>query len=607
MPLTRADGFPTHHLRVVAMWRDMMLGEPEGTDLIHLSGDEWKAHVIHAEELLGRLEPGRRVLPSTHVVHGMVSSEVDGELSSRKGTAQLVDALLDELAARPEVKALAREDVPLLGADDLVAMAVLGFCLDKPVHKGLAMPPVDGFLDPEHNTGWRLALAWAKAWDPANDGPADPAPEDSDYRHIVLQAQLHRRNLAVALEGLDLLKYVRYVGHLSEWYLAGDHAPRVGRVMRAILVSGLGRARARARRLRRGARGSAAARRHATLTDDHDRRHAFPATRTSSTRSTPTAPPSCASPAALGSYDTTAEDAAAMVELLGLQPGTTIVDAGCGFGRFCAALQDLGMETTGIDISPAALAEAEKRSPGPRYVLADLTQPLPADLGPFDVLVNVYSSYGYGATEAEDLAMLRVFHGLLKPGGWIVMQLSDLERSRFRLRTDEGVVVRETNGVIETLDVDFSTGRLHVRYELGDDVVHSRIRMYERADLDARCSPRSASSTSSGYGDFSGGAEAARGPARAGGESVSGERRHRRRRRRLLDGRETRAALPGRRARRRARAVEPERVAVLHRPPADARTSSRTWSTKATWRRPRRPSRGTTRRSSSSAPSRACC
>jgi SAM-dependent methyltransferase len=206
---------------------------------------------------------------------------------------------------------------------------------------------------------------------------------------------------------------------------------------------------------------------------------------------------------ALGGYDTTAEDAAEMVELLGLAPGTTIVDAGCGFGRYCAALQALGMETTGIDISPAAIAEAQRRCPGPRYLVLDLTQPLPADLGPFDVLVNVYSSYGYGATEAEDLAMLRVFHGLLKPGGWIVMQLSDLERSRFRLRTDEGVVVRETNGVIETLDVDFSTGRLHVRYELGDDVVHSRIRMYERADLEAMLAEVGFTDIR-GYGDFTG-------------------------------------------------------------------------------------------------------
>jgi arginyl-tRNA synthetase len=239
MPLTRADGFPTHHLRVVAMWRDMMIDE-EGADLIHLSGDEWAAHVQHVEELLGRLEPELPVLPSRHILHGMVSSEVDGELSSSKGTAKLIDELLDELIVRPEVTAVARDGEPLVGAEDLVAIAVLGFCLDKPPVKGLILPPSDQLVDPEANSAWRIALAWAKAWEARNDGAADPAPGDSDYRHIVLQSQIHRRNLSVALESLDLLKYYRYLAHLSEWYLERDADPRVGRVMRAILVSGLG-------------------------------------------------------------------------------------------------------------------------------------------------------------------------------------------------------------------------------------------------------------------------------------------------------------------------------------------------------------------------------
>lgn len=239
MPLTRADGFPTHHLRVVAMWRDMMIDE-EGADLIHLSGDEWAAHVQHVEELLGRLEPGRRVLPSRHILHGMVSSEVDGELSSSKGTAKLIDELLDELVARPEVTAVARDGEALVGAEDLVAIAVLGFCLDKPHVKGLILPPTERLVDPEANSAWRIALAWAKAWEARNDGAPDPLPGDSDYRHIVLQSQIHRRNLSVALESLDLLKYYRYLAHLSEWYLERDADPRVGRVMRAILVSGLG-------------------------------------------------------------------------------------------------------------------------------------------------------------------------------------------------------------------------------------------------------------------------------------------------------------------------------------------------------------------------------
>jgi SAM-dependent methyltransferase len=188
--------------------------------------------------------------------------------------------------------------------------------------------------------------------------------------------------------------------------------------------------------------------------------------------------------AALGEYDTTQEDAAAAVELLGLAPGARVLDAGCGFGRFAAALSAQGCETVGVDISPAAIAEAERRCPGPTYLVADLTEPLPEGVGPFDALLSVYSSFGYGVTVEEDMAMLRAFHRALKPGGRLLMQLSDLERSRFRLRTDEGVVVRETNGVTETLDVDFSTGMLHVRYELDGDVVDSRIRMYEAGDLE---------------------------------------------------------------------------------------------------------------------------
>lgn len=185
----------------------------------------------------------------------------------------------------------------------------------------------------------------------------------------------------------------------------------------------------------------------------------------------------------LGSYDTTGEDAAQVVELVGLGPGSRVLDAGCGFGRFAAALMEHGCEAVGVDISPTAIAEAKRRCPGPTYLVADLLQPLPGGVGPFDALVSMYSSFGYGVTEAEDRAMLEAFRHALKPGGRMVMQLSDLERSRHRLKTDEGVVVRETNGVIERLDVDFSTGMLHVRYELDGDIVDSRIRMYEADDL----------------------------------------------------------------------------------------------------------------------------
>jgi 2-polyprenyl-6-hydroxyphenyl methylase/3-demethylubiquinone-9 3-methyltransferase len=48
----------------------------------------------------------------------------------------------------------------------------------------------------------------------------------------------------------------------------------------------------------------------------------------------------------------------AIVDVLGPLPGKRILDIGCGKGRFARALQALGADVVGLDISPAMLAEA---------------------------------------------------------------------------------------------------------------------------------------------------------------------------------------------------------------------------------------------------------
>ncbi len=206
----------------------------------------------------------------------------------------------------------------------------------------------------------------------------------------------------------------------------------------------------------------------------------------------------------LGRYGASEEEAPLAIELLGLQPGDRVLDAGCGLGRFVAALAAQGIDAVGVDISEIAIAEAKRAYPGPEYRVLDLMQPLPAELRGFDGLVSLSSSFGFGATVAEDEAMLRAYHDALRPGGRMAMELSDLERSRHRLKTDEGVVERETNGVRETLDVDFSTGMLHVHYVHGDDAVDSRIRMYEADDLE-RMTLAAGFHDVERYGNFAGG------------------------------------------------------------------------------------------------------
>jgi SAM-dependent methyltransferase len=185
----------------------------------------------------------------------------------------------------------------------------------------------------------------------------------------------------------------------------------------------------------------------------------------------------------LGRYEETQAECEQIVTLLGLAPGAKILDAGCGFGRTVGAFAQLGFDATGVDISPAVIDEARRRNPDGTYLVHDLTRPLPEGVGPFDAVVNVYSSFGYGQTIEDDQAVLETWHAALRPGGKLVMELSDVERSVARLGPMGTVVEREDNGVHERLVLDPDTRILHVRYTAEGRSVDVDTRYFEAQQL----------------------------------------------------------------------------------------------------------------------------
>ena len=101
-----------------------------------------------------------------------------------------------------------------------------------------------------------------------------------------------------------------------------------------------------------------------------------------------------------------------------------VVDAGCGEGRVARALRRHGHEVLGIDSDASMLAEARRREPGERWLLADLLDVGRADVeealgGPVDAVVAAGNVLVYLApgTEAEVVARLA---GWLRPGGLLV-------------------------------------------------------------------------------------------------------------------------------------------------------------------------------------------
>jgi arginyl-tRNA synthetase len=238
--LARADGFPTQHLRTIALWRSLheTLGE---TRTIELVGEEWQAYVRYHEPLMygeGPSRPSRRERhPSSNVIYGMVTVEGNAVKSSN-GRPPLVDGMLERLTASPALKELAARSEGRFGARSLAALVTLGFYLGRPTRRPVDLTLTE-MLDLTGGVGWELARAAVSAWDPRHDGPPDPAPEDGEYRHAVMQSEIHRRLLARAVEQLDVYELARFYGHLSHRYLTSEADARTARAMRTLLAAGM--------------------------------------------------------------------------------------------------------------------------------------------------------------------------------------------------------------------------------------------------------------------------------------------------------------------------------------------------------------------------------
>lgn len=111
-----------------------------------------------------------------------------------------------------------------------------------------------------------------------------------------------------------------------------------------------------------------------------------------------------------------------LVTVLKLSAGAKILDVPCGTGRHSHLLADKGFNVTGVDINPDCLAIANKENiPGFKAYLGNM-QDL-SSYKNFDCTLNLFTSFGYFATDEENENVLKEMVRTLKPGGKLVMNL----------------------------------------------------------------------------------------------------------------------------------------------------------------------------------------
>jgi SAM-dependent methyltransferase len=76
-----------------------------------------------------------------------------------------------------------------------------------------------------------------------------------------------------------------------------------------------------------------------------------------------------------------------LLNRLGVRPPARVLDAGCGWGVTLAKLEERGYRAVGLDVSRRTLAQLDQARRGRELVEADLSQPMSADVEPFDAVL----------------------------------------------------------------------------------------------------------------------------------------------------------------------------------------------------------------------------
>ncbi|WP_086664928.1 class I SAM-dependent methyltransferase [Lentzea kentuckyensis] len=183
----------------------------------------------------------------------------------------------------------------------------------------------------------------------------------------------------------------------------------------------------------------------------------------------------------------TAAEVAALSALLGLEPGSRVLDLGCGQGRIAVPLAVSGAVVTGWDGCAPLLdvAAAAARSAGVTvdWVHADFVN---LDrTSEFDAAFNVGTALGYAA-ETDDRATLAAVRGALRPDGVFVIDTENRERMLSSARRTW--FERAGDLVCCQRDFDVVTSRWHetLRWTTSDGTRRERsysLRLYGATEL----------------------------------------------------------------------------------------------------------------------------
>ena len=188
---------------------------------------------------------------------------------------------------------------------------------------------------------------------------------------------------------------------------------------------------------------------------------------------------------------------------LGSRPVRRVLDLACGSGRHARYL-GARWWTSGVDLSEVMLRMAKRGNVPAQLVRADIRE-LPYRDASFDLIVNLFTSFGYFETDAEHDKVMCDVARLTNPGGTFVLDFFNVAEIKRSLEPYDDDASVSGGRVVQRREIT-DDGRFVVKHiaikEEGKEFVE-RVRLFTKDELVAMLR-RAGFSIEATYGDYGG-------------------------------------------------------------------------------------------------------
>lgn len=160
------------------------------------------------------------------------------------------------------------------------------------------------------------------------------------------------------------------------------------------------------------------------------------------------------------------KEAGFVASVLALKPGARVLDLCCGQGRHSVELAKRGFQVTGLDLNSEYLEFAQRAAADATVTLETVAgdmRKIPFE-NHFDAVVNMFSSFGYLETEAEDLKVLESVSKALHSGGQLLLDMLNREWAVDNYIQNDWHKGADGTLYVERRDLDLATSRMHVHF-----------------------------------------------------------------------------------------------------------------------------------------------